>query len=332
MTSSISATKPTPYETTYGPSRAFVYMFAEALRAEVLEHGITVTALLPGATDSDFHVRAGMGDTKFGDNSWKNDKGVVARQGVDALFAGKDVVVGGDRATKRKALLQRLLPERVKGGAARPRRSPHELSFQPPRPAAGPAQVQGLAARVISATTPRVAGAPSGAARSTGPAMASSSSGFPASASLSIEERIPAGRPRNRSATAAGSIATSCAGGGRGLGNQRVEQVRPRLPGRTERVPRRRGEQRERGKQESLRHRGWPRRGRRSRRRGRRCAATSPDRWLALGARRRWRSRRTATGARRRPAPAGSPRPPPSSAPQRPGETPRATAGRARPR
>ena len=114
MTSSISATKPTPYETTYGPSRAFVYMFAEALRAEVLEHGITVTALLPGATDSDFHVRAGMGDTKFGDNSWKNDRRVVARQGLDALFAGKDAVVGGDRATKRKALVNRFLPERVK--------------------------------------------------------------------------------------------------------------------------------------------------------------------------------------------------------------------------
>ena len=47
MTSSVSATKPTPYETTYGLSRAFVYMFAEALRAEVLEHGITVTALFP---------------------------------------------------------------------------------------------------------------------------------------------------------------------------------------------------------------------------------------------------------------------------------------------
>jgi hypothetical protein len=30
------------------------------------------------------------------------------------LFAGKDVVVGGDRATKRKALLNRFLPERVK--------------------------------------------------------------------------------------------------------------------------------------------------------------------------------------------------------------------------
>jgi uncharacterized protein len=114
ITSSVSATQPTPYETTYGPSRAFVYMFAEALRAELLEHGITVTALLPGATDSDFHANAGMGNTIFGDNSWKNDKQQVARQGVDALFAGKDAVVGGDRATKFAVLRNRFLPERVK--------------------------------------------------------------------------------------------------------------------------------------------------------------------------------------------------------------------------
>jgi short-subunit dehydrogenase len=89
-------------------------MFAESLRAEVREHGITVTALLPGATDSDFHARAGLGDTKFGDNSWKNDKRLVTRQGVDALFADKDAVVGGDRATKFAVLRNRLLPERDK--------------------------------------------------------------------------------------------------------------------------------------------------------------------------------------------------------------------------
>jgi uncharacterized protein len=131
MTSSISATQPTPYETTYGPSRAFVYMFAESLRAEVLEHGITVSALLPGATDSDFHVRAGMGDTKFGDDSWKNDKRLVARQGVDAMLAGKDAVVDGNRATKFIVLRNRFLPERVK--AARQARD-----ARPPKWSAGP--------------------------------------------------------------------------------------------------------------------------------------------------------------------------------------------------
>ena len=39
---------------------------------------------------------------------------LVAHQGVDALFAGKDAVGGGDRATKRKSFLNRLLPERMK--------------------------------------------------------------------------------------------------------------------------------------------------------------------------------------------------------------------------
>jgi len=82
MTSSVSATQPTPYETTCGPSRAFVYMFAESLRAEVLEHGITVTALLPGATDSDFHANAGMGDTKF---EVSRPRGVVTAEVTTSL-------------------------------------------------------------------------------------------------------------------------------------------------------------------------------------------------------------------------------------------------------
>jgi len=62
--------------------------------------------------------------------------------------------------------------------------------------------------RAISATTPRVTGAPPGAARRIGPAMASSSSSPPASASFNMEDRIPAGRLCNRSLTAAGSTAT----------------------------------------------------------------------------------------------------------------------------
>ena len=124
FTSSLSATTPTPYETVYGPTQAFVYSFAESLREELLGTGVTVTALLPGATDSEFHQRAGMGDTKFGDNSWKNSRELVARKGFDALMAGRDHVIGGDRATWRAAVINKFLPERVKahrqGNMARP--------------------------------------------------------------------------------------------------------------------------------------------------------------------------------------------------------------------
>ncbi|MFC4508631.1 SDR family NAD(P)-dependent oxidoreductase, partial [Streptomyces vulcanius] len=73
ITSSISATMPTPYETVYGPSKAFGYSFAESLREELRGTGVTVTALPPGATDSDFHARAGMGKTAIGKGQ-KNDK------------------------------------------------------------------------------------------------------------------------------------------------------------------------------------------------------------------------------------------------------------------
>jgi len=124
FTSSISATTPTPYEPVYGPTRAFVLSFADGLREELRGTGVSVTTLLPGATDSEFHARAGMGDTKFGDNSWKNDRATVARQGVEALMRGRAHVVGGDPATKRTALVNKFLPEGLKaarqGKAARP--------------------------------------------------------------------------------------------------------------------------------------------------------------------------------------------------------------------
>lgn len=114
IAASLSALTPTPYESIYGPSRAFVLSFAEGLREEMKEYGVTVTALLPGATATGFHHTAGMDNTVFGSNDWKNDPATVARQGVEALLAGKDQVVGGDAKTRRAALLNRVLPEAVK--------------------------------------------------------------------------------------------------------------------------------------------------------------------------------------------------------------------------
>jgi short-subunit dehydrogenase len=114
IVSSISATTPTPFETVYGPSKAFGFSFAEGLREELRDTGVSVTALLPGATDSDFHANAGMGNTKFGDNSWKNDKTEVARQGFEALINGDDHVVGGDAKTKQVVIDNQTIPEAEK--------------------------------------------------------------------------------------------------------------------------------------------------------------------------------------------------------------------------
>ena len=114
ITSSLSALTPTPYESIYGPSRAFMYSFAQGLREELKTTGIVVTALLPGATATEFHQRAGMHNTTFGTNDGKNDPEQVARQGLEALFADKDHVVGGNPRTRRSALWSKALPERMK--------------------------------------------------------------------------------------------------------------------------------------------------------------------------------------------------------------------------
>lgn len=113
IVSSVSATMPTPFETVYGPSKAFGFMFAEALREELRETGVTVTALLPGATDSDFHKNAGMAKSPIGRKK-KADKTMVARQGFEALMGDLDHVVGGDDETKQLVSDNRTIPEPVK--------------------------------------------------------------------------------------------------------------------------------------------------------------------------------------------------------------------------
>ncbi|MFJ3706327.1 MULTISPECIES: SDR family NAD(P)-dependent oxidoreductase [unclassified Streptomyces] len=127
ITSSLSATLPTPYETVYGPSRAFTRMFALGLREELKEHGVTVTCLMPGATDSDFHARAGMNNTAFGTGAKKNSRKVVARQGFVAMMEGRAEIVGGDAATKRSAIEHRFLPETYKAArhATKAKPRPH---------------------------------------------------------------------------------------------------------------------------------------------------------------------------------------------------------------
>jgi short-subunit dehydrogenase len=111
ITTSCSALTPTPYESIYGPTRSFMLSFAQGLRYEMKDHHVVVTALLPGATATEFHHSAGMGNTIFGSNDWKNDPALVARQGLDGLFADQDHVIGGNQETKDSAALNRTLTD-----------------------------------------------------------------------------------------------------------------------------------------------------------------------------------------------------------------------------
>lgn len=114
LVSSISATSPTPYEGVYGPSKAFLSSFGYGIREELSGTGVQVTILHPGATATGFHASAGMNNTAFGDNSWKNDPAKVARQGYEGMKHGEASVIGGDKATHEAAREHLRLSEEEK--------------------------------------------------------------------------------------------------------------------------------------------------------------------------------------------------------------------------
>jgi short-subunit dehydrogenase len=110
ITSSIAGVMPGPFEATYNASKAFLKSFAEAIRNEVQDSGITVTTLMPGATATSFFERAGAMDTKVGTGD-KDDAAEVARQGYEALMSGEDHVVAGSFMNKVQAAASHVLPD-----------------------------------------------------------------------------------------------------------------------------------------------------------------------------------------------------------------------------
>ena len=111
VTSSIAAVAPGPYHATYAASKAFVHSFAEGIREELKDTGVTVTSLMPGPTDTEFFARADMGDTRIGQMEDKDDPQDVARDGVEALLAGKPSVVAGSFKNRIQAELGTHLPD-----------------------------------------------------------------------------------------------------------------------------------------------------------------------------------------------------------------------------
>lgn len=113
FTSSIAATMPGARQAVYNASKSFVLSFAEALREELRGNGITVTALLPGPTDTDFFRRAKMLTTRIGQGP-KDDPADVARQGVEAMLNGDRRIVAASLGVKAAALINTVLPDPIK--------------------------------------------------------------------------------------------------------------------------------------------------------------------------------------------------------------------------
>jgi uncharacterized protein len=94
ITGSIAGFMPGSFQAIYNGTKAFLNSFSFAIREELKDTKVTVTCLMPGATETEFFRRADMMDTKVGTEK-KDDAGDVARQGFDAMMAGEGDVVAG---------------------------------------------------------------------------------------------------------------------------------------------------------------------------------------------------------------------------------------------
>lgn len=95
--SSVAAYQPDPLLGLYGASKAFVYSFSGALSVELKGTGVTVTALCPGTTDTEFHKRAGLDRSRLLRHGMMKPMSAraVAEIGYDAMMRGKAIVVPG---------------------------------------------------------------------------------------------------------------------------------------------------------------------------------------------------------------------------------------------
>jgi short-subunit dehydrogenase len=108
ITGSIAGFMPGTYQAVYNGTKAFLDSFSFALRAELRDTKVTVTCLMPGATETEFFERADMLDTKVGTQK-KQDPAEVAKAGFDAMMDGKGDVVTGWQNKPRSAIAN-ILP------------------------------------------------------------------------------------------------------------------------------------------------------------------------------------------------------------------------------
>jgi short-subunit dehydrogenase len=108
ITGSIAGFMPGTYQAVYNGTKALLDSFSYALRAELKDTGVTVTCLMPGATETEFFERADMMDTKVGTEK-KQPASEVAKLGFDAMMRGEAEVITGWN-NKLRAAIANILP------------------------------------------------------------------------------------------------------------------------------------------------------------------------------------------------------------------------------
>ena len=126
ITGSVAGFQPGSFHAVYNASKAFIDSFAAALRDELKDTRMSVTCLMPGATDTEFFDRADLLGTRMGEMP-KMDAAKVARAGFDAMLKGDADVVTG-LANKAQVAMSKLMPSQAVAAMHRKLAEPHSTS------------------------------------------------------------------------------------------------------------------------------------------------------------------------------------------------------------
>lgn len=120
-----AGTTPIPLFSVYAATKAFVISFSIALANELKDTNITVTVLLPGATDTDFFHKADMEDTVTYREKELADPADVARDGYEALQKGESKIISGTK-TKMHVFMSDLMGLKLSASSNRKLMEPSE--------------------------------------------------------------------------------------------------------------------------------------------------------------------------------------------------------------
>lgn len=109
LASSVSKA-PSPYLSVYAATKAFVLSFTEALNEELKDTEITITALQPGATDTDFFHKAKAENTVTYKETDLYTAEEVAQAGYEALMAGTTIISPGFM-NKTQKVMNTIMPD-----------------------------------------------------------------------------------------------------------------------------------------------------------------------------------------------------------------------------
>lgn len=129
VTASVDSVQPSPYEAVYGSTKAFLLMFAEAIREELKETEVSITAIMPGVTATEFFDSPGFNNTahEMVDKGKADDPADVARRGFEALMKNKDKAFVGSFKWRLAGLLAEYGPPGITAIGHRPLSEPHDL-------------------------------------------------------------------------------------------------------------------------------------------------------------------------------------------------------------